>query len=203
MHFLLLPMLAATLWLSACSSSKKNEPSAASPATVTSDSEYEAIIDRFTRMAQKYKGFYNLYEVHVTLQNSLVRSAMLQRLSEYQQWDPETLRQSREKMFQEMSTESSVTLSFFSPDKGHNDLDKGNSIWKVYLENQGKRYVGKIKKDKNKYVQLQTLFPHHTRFSTAYEVIFPVPMTSIENHPTSIVLSSSVGTSRFEFPAIP
>ena len=71
---------------------------------------------------------------------------------------------------------------------------------KVYLEYQGSRFEGKVKKMAEKFVEIQTIFPHIDRFSTPYEITFNVPMTTLETGPAKVVLASSLGTAEFKFP---
>ncbi len=91
-------------------------------------------------------------------------------------------------------------MRFFSPDHEYDDLHKGKTIWKVYLDFGGSRFEGKVKKMSDKYVELQNIFPHLDRFSTPYEITFNVPMSTIEGGPSKVTLTSSLGSAEFKFP---
>lgn len=161
------------------------------------------VINEFTRRDQKYQGFYNLYDVHITMLNSLVHGAINERGAYYLKWDNDQLREERDKSFQEMSTQSTFMVSLFTPDRNHNDADKTGSMWKVYLEANGMRYTGEIERVKTKLTQLQAIYPYHSRFSVMYRVTFPVPMVEAEKHSTKVIFTSNLGTSTFIFPAVP
>jgi hypothetical protein len=80
-----------------------------------------------------------------------------------------------------------------------NDLHKGASIWKIYLEANGQRYEGKASRRNGKLEDIQASFPYHNRWSVPYEVVFKVPLTAVEQGTVRFILTSSQGTSKFEY----
>ena len=48
--------------------------------------------------------------------------------------------------------------------------------------------------------ELGVIYPNMDRFSTAYEVSFSVPMTTLENTTSKVTLASSLGSADFTFP---
>ncbi|MCB0365132.1 MAG: hypothetical protein H6624_10435 [Bdellovibrionaceae bacterium] len=185
------------LW--GCASSEIYNSGAVPP---VDSSEYEDVLEKFTRHDRQYSGFYQTYEVKGTLLNSEVNRLILQNKGFYHQWDAEKARKEREKTIQEMSSESSFFFSFFTPERDHNDLNKGTSIWKVYLEVNGVRYDGRVVKRNDKLADLVTVYHYHNRWSTPYKVYFKIPMTAVEQASSKIVFTSSLGTTTFEFPSI-
>ena len=163
--------------------------------------EYESIINKYTRHDRQYSGLYQTYEVQGTLLNSKVNQILLQKKGFYHQWNGEKVRKEREKVMQSMSSETSLFFSFFTPKREHNDLNKGATIWRVYLEVNGVRYEGHVKKSKDKLVDIKHLFSYHNRWSTPYRVHFKAPMTAVEQTHSKVVFTSSIGTTIFEFPA--
>lgn len=163
------------------------------------DTEYLKIVDQFTQNDKKYNGFYNTYEVGVTIFNTTMTEALLQREGYYMQWNESQALSEREKALQKMTSSSEFYITLYTPEPSHNDMNKANSMWKVYLEYEGQRYEGQITKFKKNLIQSQHLFPHHTRFNTSYIATFNIPMSRIENGKVSIVLSSSLGNSTFVF----
>lgn len=180
-------------------SSRPTNPEVAKILPEMENDKYEDLIEKNTRGDRQYKGFYNTFQVEVTALTSEVTAAILQRRAHYQQWDAAKARAEREKAMQEMSSQAQFFLSFYSPDRHSIDLDRGNSIWKAYLEFEGQRFEGTIKKVKDKLLELQAIYPHHTRFNTAYMVSFNVPMSSIENGKAVFILTSSLGSTNLEF----
>ena len=147
----------------------------------------------------RYSGFYQKAQVQATFLNSEVTQQILKKQLNQLQWSDETLQKEREKAVQKNASQTVFFLSFFTPEKELNDLNKGVSIWKLYLEIDGNRYEGKAKKSNNKYVDTKALFPYHNRWSFAYRVYFDIPLSAVENKNFKFVLTSSQGTSELVF----
>ncbi|MCB0384422.1 MAG: hypothetical protein KDD43_03445 [Bdellovibrionales bacterium] len=197
---LLTTVLVLTVFLMwGCSTSQVYNSGAVQP---VDEDEYEDVLEKFTRHDRQYSGFYQTYEVKGTLLNSEVNRIVLQNKGFYHQWDAEKARKEREKTIQAMSSETAAFFSFFTPEREHNDLHKGTSIWKVYLEVNGVRYDGRVVKRNDKLADLKTLYPYHNRWSTPYKVYFKIPMSAVEQAESKIVFTSSLGTTTFEFPSV-
>jgi len=81
-----------------------------------------------------------------------------------------------------------------------NDLNKGTSIWKLYLETpDGKRYEGKATKHVGKLEDIHAVYPYHNRWSVPYDVAFDVPLSMVEKGPLTFVVTSSQGTIKLKF----
>ena len=193
--------ISAIFLLSFCSSAPKTYDSRNITQAIP-QSEYSDQLERFTKSDENYRGFYNAYQVSVTMLNSLVESNVIQQKGYYFQWDKSKTRTEREKMFQEHSSKSKFLLVFFTPERKDNNLEKINTIWKVYLQVNGQRFLGSVKKMNVIYSQFVQLYPHFTRWNKAYEVTFDIPMNEVETQPSSIVVTSSLGSSKFNFESI-
>jgi hypothetical protein len=180
------------LVLTACSTTPSSD-------TEITQGEYEKVVRTQTRSADKYNGLYQTFQASVTLLSTDLLTAGLNRRSEFLGWDPAKFQKERDRTFQEAAVETKLFLRFYAPENDYNDLHKPNSIWKVYLDHNGKRYEGKVKKLTDKLVELQLLYPHFDRFSTPYEVSFAVPTAAVEATPAKVVLTSSLGAAEFEF----
>jgi hypothetical protein len=163
------------------------------------DRDYSPVLKKFTREKLAYSGFHNTYQATLTLMTSEVQAFAQQRRGHFLQWDLETARSEREKMFQEMSSQTTVFLAFYSPESDYDDLHKAKSIWKIYFEYEGNRYEGRVKKASEKFVELRELYPYLEKFHTPYYVQFDIPTTAIEDKAVKITLTSSLGTGEFEF----
>ncbi|MBK7843664.1 MAG: hypothetical protein IPJ71_08225 [Bdellovibrionales bacterium] len=164
------------------------------------ESEYAATINKYTRSDRQYSGFYQSYELAGTLITSETSQAILKKRGTYLQWDAKALSSEREKALQALSSQTTFLFSLYTPERTHNDLNKGTSIWKIYLDADGTRYEGKVKKRNEKLVDIIHLFPYHSRWSIAYRVDFDVPTSVIErSSKVKIVFTSSLGASTFEF----
>lgn len=167
-----------------------------------SDGEYKSLIADHTTSTNRYSGIYQTFQGDMTILNSTVRAAIVQRRSDFLQWDNKRYQQEREKAFQEMSAFATFFLRYYSPENDYDDLHKPNTIWKVYLEFNGQRYEGKVKKLTDKLIEVQRIYPRFDRFSTPYEITFNIPMSSVEQASCRVTLTSSLATSVFEFAAV-
>jgi hypothetical protein len=167
-----------------------------------SESDYTSLVEEYTRGDRDYKGFYNSFEISMTLLNSPIQTAQVNRRSEYYQWSDTTKLSEREKVFQEMSSGTKVFISFFTPEREADDLDKMNTIWKIYLMSNGQRYQGAVKRVKTKSAELQVLYPGYSRFATPYMVTFNVPTASIEKTDAELTITGPVGTLTKKFPGL-
>lgn len=201
-NIILTNLLALALFLlTSCASGDKSEGTIAAGdvGPKLSERKYGNLIGAHTRSNQKYEGFYNKFEASVTFLNSDVQTYILQRKNDVLQWDQPTAQKERERLFQENSTETRFALSLYTPSPRLNDLHKGSSIWKVYLEANGQRYTGRAQKRNGKLEDLQAIFPYHNRWSVPYDIIFPVPLSATESGAVKLILTSSQGTAEFEF----
>jgi len=162
---------------------------------------YAGLVKKHTAKTDQYSGFYQTFQADMTILTSELQTETLKQRAQFMQWDQKTYQGERDKMLQEAAAYSKFFLRFFSPDHEYDDLHKGKTIWKVYLDYGGSRFEGKVRKMSDKYVELQNVFPHLDRFSTPYEITFNVPMTTIENGASKVTLTSSLGSAEFKFPA--
>lgn len=166
-----------------------------------SESSYAELIRKHTVKTNQYSGFYQTFQADMTILNSEVQTAALQQRAVYLQWDQRQYQTERDKVMQEASAYSKFFLRFFSPENEYDDLHKGKTIWRVYLDYGGSRFEGKVRKLTEKFVDIQNIYPHLDRFSSPYEITFNVPMTTIENGTAKVTLTSSLGSAEFVFPS--
>jgi len=170
--------------------------------TPLSDEEYASVIRRNTTKTNQYAGIYQTFQADMTIQSSEVQTAGLRQKAYFLQWDERVYQREREKMLQENSAYSKFFMRFYSPERDYDDLHKGKTIWRVYLDFNGQRIEGKVKKLFDKYVEIQTIYPHFDRFSTPYEISFNVPMSTIEKTSCKVTLTSSLGAADFIFKSL-
>ncbi|MGE4130885.1 MAG: hypothetical protein AB7F86_04570 [Bdellovibrionales bacterium] len=183
--------------LAGCASTPKLTSDSIQP--MDSDS-YIKLIQRNTAHTDQYSGFYQTFQADVTILTTEVQAASLRQKGHFLQWDQRQFQSEREKSLQESNAYSKFFLRFFSPDKDYDDLHKGKTIWKVFLDYSGRRFEGKVAKMSEKMSEVVQLYPHMDRFSTPYEITFNVPMTTIEQGEVKIILTSSLGQAEFSFP---
>lgn len=189
-----------------CSStSSPNESTASSPLKTSGPESIRVpkshieVIEANSSGDSEFAGLYNTFELKATILNSTVREALVQRQAEYYQWDAAQVSTEREKATQENSAEAAVFVSFATPERRNDNLADKKSIWRIFLDVGGRRYVGQAKKDRRLIAELQALFPYHTRWNTPYMFSFPVGMSAIENQTMKLTITGPLGSRVLEF----
>lgn len=188
-------LLGLFLFLSACASYEVTP----SGNTLRTTGNYMDVIEKYTDKTRRYSGFYNTIDMEATVINSAVAEAQLGQSSMLYQWDEKKFAEEKVKYEARLNKESEIFLSFFTPEKKNDDLFKENTIWKIFLDVNGKRFEGKAKKIKLQLVEIEGLYPYHNRFYTPYSVTFPVPMKSIEGKALKMTLTGAVGSGVLNF----
>lgn len=161
---------------------------------------YLKVIEQFSRGEAEYSSFYNQFTYKATLINSPVREALLLHEAEYFKWDPSQLQAEREKAAKKMAESTELFVSFYTPERRNDNLSDLKSIWRIYLDVDGKRYEGKAKKSRKLLAELQSLYPYHTRWNTPYYVEFAVPTTAIEMGNPRLLITGPLGSKEVGFP---
>lgn len=166
-------------------------------------SQHLKTIKSFTRKKEINRGFYNQFKVWITQLNTEVLDSLLNREALSFHWSRDEFNERRMKADQESSFQSKVVISLFTSEDWQNDLSKGKfSIWKVYLEFENVRYLGKMKRMNRTNSELKILYPHHSHFSSLYEIQFDIPMSRVEQETSKVILTSHLGTVEVLFPPL-
>lgn len=169
------------------------------PANMSVPADHRHIINQNSAGDAQFAGLYNTFELKATLLNSVVREALIRRQSQYYQWDASQQATEREKSNQEASAETTVFLSFATPDRKNDNLADKKAIWRIFLDVGGRRYVGQAKKDRRLIAELQAQYPYHTRWNTSYLLTFPISTQAIETQPIKLTLTGPLGSRTLEF----
>ena len=172
------------------------------PFNITVPEKHRTTINDNSAGDAQFAGLYNTFELKATLLNSDVREALVRRQAAYYQWDAAQQASEREKATQELSSETSVFLSFSTPERKNDNLADKKTIWRIFLDVGGRRYVGQAKKERRLIAELQAQFPYHTRWNTPYMLTFPVSTTAIETQAIKLTLTGPLGSRVLEFKPI-
>ena len=189
-----------SLALLLCVSCAHQVPTVTNGVDPLSTREYQNIVRTNTSKVNQYTGFYQTFQADMTILTTEMQTAALRQRANFMQWDQKQYQMEREKLMQESSAFAKFFMRFYVADHDYDDLHKGKTIWKIYLDFGGQRFEGKVKRNTDKFVELQTIYPHFDRFSTPYEITFNVPMSTVESGPSKVTLTSSLGTAEFLFP---
>lgn len=169
---------------------------------LVSDSEYYNAVQNYTESKQIYDGFVNVLDFRATLLNTKVSRYQVDHYARIYQWDETNYQNEKSKTETKLSKQTDLFLSFFVPERKHDDLAKYNTKWRIFLDVGGKRFEGKAQKLKTIMAEVKSLYPDHTRWSTPYVVTFPVPTSQIEGSEAKLVLTGPIGSATVDFPAL-
>lgn len=169
--------------------------------TVTPSDTYLKSIDEYSQGEVQYDGAYNTFNYRGTLMNSVIQERIIEKKAEVYLWDAVKKQQELSTLQSENGTKTKVFLSFFTPVRTDDNLSTKKSVWAIYLETSQGRYEGVVKKNRTSMTELSVLFPHHNRFTTAYDVEFPVAVNAIESEATTMTVTGPLGTKKITFPA--
>ena len=164
-----------------------------------STSEYEDMIESKTKKTEVYDGLYNKLTVQTTRLDADMTENQVAYQAKLSQWNVEKYKEEKAKAIAKHSDSTEFFMSFYTPERKHDDLNTNRTSWKVYLEVSGQRYEGKITKIKQLYLDLETLYPHHNRWSTPYSVTFPVSTPATDGKPAKITVTGPLATTQLVY----
>lgn len=168
---------------------------------LASEREYFNAVQDYTAKQQIYDGLYQTLEFNATLLNSKVARLQVDESARIYQWTEEQYKNKQSETETNLSKQTEIFLGFFVPERKHDDLHKSATLWKIFLDVNGKRYDGKATKMKTILADVSSLYPHHSRFYTPYKLTFPVPTSQVENAVSKLTLTGPVGSTSVEFRA--
>ena len=180
-----LTLALSTLHISSCSTQpllQKGMPS-------ISLSDYENLVESKTKKIESYSGLTNQLNVSATKIDSQMNEALLARSAQIYEWNGATFQEEKTKNAAVLAAKTEFFISFYTPERQHNNLNSSKSIWKIYLDIDGNRFEGKATKLKAQLVDIQSLYPHHTRFGSPYKIEFFTPTNTIENKPVTLTFT--------------
>ncbi len=164
-----------------------------------SESDYYSTVDSSTRRKQVYDGFYATMEFSAILINTPMARARVDQNARIYQWDADKYKDEKAKAESNLAKQTEIFLSFYVPDRKNDDLHRSKTLWKLFLDANGKRYEGKVEKIKTLMAELSALYPKYNRWSTPYKVTFNVPTSLIEAGATKLTLTGPVGSATVDF----
>lgn len=185
-------LLATTLFGCATSYHNPNLP-------LTDEDSYFSTLQKFTAKMQVYNGFQAAVDYSATLLNHPVSQHQVDQNARIYQWTPTQYADEKAKSESVLAKRTEIFLSFFTPDKKNDDLNKAKTSWKIFLDAGGRRYEGRAEKIKANNSEIAALYPSYNRWSTPYRLIFDTPVSQIENQQSKLTLTGPIGSTTVEF----
>lgn len=161
-----------------------------------SPSEYEAMVDSKTRKTEVYDGLYNKLTLHATRIDAEMTENLMAYSAKLSQWSFDKYKDEKSKLIVKHSGSTEFFLSFYTPERKHDDLSSRKTSWKIYLDLNGQRYEGQITKIKSLQLDLEALYPHHNRWSTPYLVVFPISTPATDGQPLTLTITGPLATAQ-------
>ncbi|WP_413580483.1 hypothetical protein [Bdellovibrio sp. HCB288] len=193
-YILALPLL-LTLLLTGCASYEVTDSGRA----LRTEDQYFETVQKYTDRTTKYSGLYNVLEMQATLLSSEVLEAQLDQKTRIYLWDEAKFQEERGKVATRLSAETEFFLSFFTPERQNDNLGTPKSLWKAFLDVDGRRYEGKVTRIKSSLAELISLYPTHNRFYTPYSLTFPVSEKTISGKEMKVTVTGPVGSGILSF----
>lgn len=178
------------LLLSACANNETK------PAPYTglgiSEDQYEVILNSHKASTVDYQGFYNTVNMQGVLITPEMAAAQIEQNTRLYQWDAQKIQAEKDSANTRLSSQTEIFLAFYTPERKNDNLDKVQTLWKVFLDANGKRYEAKVKKIKLLPSEIVGLYPFYNKFCTPYLLTFPFPMTSLSGSPVKLTVTGPV-----------
>lgn len=170
-----------------------------SPPSTTTD--YLNSVESFSAGDIQYEGAYANFNYRATIMSPGMQRVYVNKKAEVYLW-------SDEKKAAELSTlqanndkSTRVFLSFYTPNKWDDNMSTAKSIWTVYLHVGSQRFEGKASKNRDSRTEINSMFPYHGRFASAYNVDFPVPVNQLSSQELQVTITGPLGVKTVKFPS--
>lgn len=165
-------------------------------------SEFETLIEKKTKKLEIYEGLYNKITVQGTWLDSQVTEATLSHGARLSQWNESKYKEEKTKAITRHSENTEFFVSFYTPERKHNDLSQNKTLWKIFLDVNGQRYEGKAAKIKLLLTEIQAIYPYHNRWSVPYVISFPVATSLVEGKRAVLTFTGAIASPQLTFNSI-
>lgn len=162
-------------------------------------SEYEELVETNTKKTEVYDGLHNKLTVQATILDTKLTEAFLSHSARLSQWSEQKYKEEKGKRIGKNAENTEFFVSFFTPERKHQDLSSAKNVWKIFLDVNGQRYEGKATKIKQLLSEVQAMYPHHNRWSVPYTISFPVATSLSENKNAKLILTGAIGSAEVGF----
>lgn len=153
------------------------------------ESDYKTQLDKFSDDAQEYDGLQNTLDISATILNSTILTAQTQRQATLLNWDKTQYEKELTSKLNSTQSKTDFFVSFYTPERKNSDLTRSETLWKLILSSNNKRIEGKVSKITLLNSEIQSLYPQHNRWSNAYIVSFPIPLSEVEKSKCELSIS--------------
>jgi hypothetical protein len=162
-------------------------------------SDYQSLTEKKTTKVEVYSGLYNQMTVSSTRMDGEMTEAYLSHSARLLQWNAVQHQTEKAKIISQGTEKTEFFVSFYTPERKHNDLASNKSIWKIYLDINGQRYEGTAKKIKSQLIEVEAMYPSHNRWSNPYSVTFPIAAAIADGKPAVLTITGTLASTQLKF----
>lgn len=161
---------------------------------------YVNSVEEYSAGDIQYEGAYANFNYRTTILSPGMQRVYVNKKAEVYLWSEE--KKAAELALLQANNDKStrVFLSFYTPNKWDDNMSTAKSIWTVYLHVGSQRFEGKVAKNRDSRTEINSMFPYHGRFSSAYDVTFPVPVSQLARQDLEITITGPLGVKTVKFP---
>lgn len=160
---------------------------------------YARVVDKNSDQIRRYSGFYNTLDVEATFLNSELLTTQVEYLSGLYQWTEEKKKEEAGKILAPSQTQTQFFMSFFTPERKNSQLTKKDTVWKFFMDVEGRRYEGTVTRLKTPMAEIEILYPYFNRFYIPYILSFPVPTAAVEGKTLELTVTGAVDSGNLHF----
>lgn len=128
------------------------------------DRNYASLVKDYSDRAEFYSGFANVFQIHATVLNQKVMEAQVEKKAASFNWSDTQKSEDMTKITNSLRNETTVFVSFYTPENKLNNMDSPSTIWRVFLDVNNKRYIGSASTYVGFANEAQFFYPYHTMF---------------------------------------
>ncbi len=150
--------------------------------------DYKKNARELTRTQKSYKGIQNKFETSITFLNKELQGQRLMIESKIQMQSPETLQENNFELTDSAQREALFFVSHYSPQTMGPKL-KDSNLWtfKLFVDNTS--VTGTVKSAEKKSNLIHYWYPHHTVWSEAWILSFPINANHLSEKTFKIIAS--------------
>lgn len=162
--------------------------------------EYLKSVEEFSAGDIQYEGAYNNFNYRATILSPGMQRVLINKKTDLYLWNDDKRAVELAKLQTDNDKHTRIFLSFFTPNKWDDNMSTSKSIWTVYLHVGSSRYEGKVSKNRDSRTEINSLYPYHGRFASAYTVDFGIPVSQIHGQELKITITGPLGVKTVQFP---
>lgn len=160
---------------------------------------YIKMLRSLTKKHREYLGINQIFDLRATFLTTAVHSEQLKYKAHFKNWGPEKALSEKTDLNQKVTAKSSMFLSFFSPNRKSNKLDKEFSDWSIFIIVGNTEIPGEIRLFENQSDHVKVFYPESPPWSKTYLAEFPIDTNQIQSKDFRVKLMGPSGMAELKY----